>query len=608
MWVEFTFRLNQQVIVVKRTVNRTKPQKLAFSVDGVDKSERLLSKTQTKLDELLGVSYELLLATSVAQQDEINILSTMGPTEREKILSEMLQIETWEKKKKAISSVIEKTKDLLESISATEKEISIDETAVIMLQADLEQHDKDLVNLRTSQSFVTEKLGKLSEDLKRFEEYSKIRGAHAIASGLVIGIENQLKTMQPINEEEKLKIIEALREGITENKLLITEIQANLLTIQDMLRTMAMEKVDLQLSTTLEPQTKILDTVPCFTEQWRIGSEVHDSCELLKQAAQAKIQIETDLKKYDFRTIEAWAESITERQHIIDQHKTSLETSLANIQSIINKTELKLIQETQALESAKNRDLLCKEHDKYLNDKQALEKQLTSTPQFNAQEYNEFQEKHKFFQDKIHSVELDIARQKTALTSLYEPRIEKNKDSLTALRLQAEQQANYVTLHRAYNEIPSLLFEEAIPYIEQYTNEILEKVSPGKRVQLRSFKDTKAGTQTKSLDVVGMTATGNRDFDSLSGSEKFRQSLALRIAVARYNKERNNAQIDFFVVDEGFGSLDDENVVRSKAALREIASSFDLFLIITHVGELQDTFDNKILIQPQGKTERIKVI
>lgn len=100
MFVEFTLRLNQQVIVVKRTVDRNKPQKLAFSVDGVDKSERLLSKTQTKLDELLGVSYELLLATSVAQQDEINILSTMGPTEREKIISEMLQIETWEKKRK----------------------------------------------------------------------------------------------------------------------------------------------------------------------------------------------------------------------------------------------------------------------------------------------------------------------------------------------------------------------------------------------------------------------------------------------------------------------------------------------------------------------------
>jgi len=34
------------------------------------------------------------------------------------------------------------------------------------------------------------------------------------------------------------------------------------------------------------------------------------------------------------------------------------------------------------------------------------------------------------------------------------------------------------------------------------------------------------------------------------------------------------------------GSLDGENVVKTKAALKELASRFDLFLIITHVDRL----------------------
>lgn len=134
--------------------------------------------------------------------------------------------------KKAIASVIEKTKDLLEIISATERDITTDETAVTNLQARLEEHNKDLVNLRTSQNFITEKLAKLSEDLKQYENYTKLRGQHAITSGLLIGVTNQLKTMQPVNEEAKQKIIEALREGIAENKLLITEIQAKLLDLK----------------------------------------------------------------------------------------------------------------------------------------------------------------------------------------------------------------------------------------------------------------------------------------------------------------------------------------------------------------------------------------
>ena len=46
----------------------------------------------------------------------------------------------------------------------------------------------------------------------------------------------------------------------------------------------------------------------------------------------------------------------------------------------------------------------------------------------------------------------------------------------------------------------------------------------------------------------------------------------------------------------GSGSLDGQNVVQAKAALKELASRFDLFLIITHVERVQDTFENKILI------------
>ena len=101
MSVEFTFTHNKQAIVVNRAVKRDKPQKLRVWIDGVEKTERLLNKNQEIISKALGMSYELLLSTSVAQQDEINILSNMGPTDREKILSEMLQIETWEKKKKS---------------------------------------------------------------------------------------------------------------------------------------------------------------------------------------------------------------------------------------------------------------------------------------------------------------------------------------------------------------------------------------------------------------------------------------------------------------------------------------------------------------------------
>jgi hypothetical protein len=52
------------------------------------------------------------------------------------------------------------------------------------------------------------------------------------------------------------------------------------------------------------------------------------------------------------------------------------------------------------------------------------------------------------------------------------------------------------------------------------------------------------------------------------------------------------------------GSLDEETVVKTKMALRELASGLDLFLIPQPRIGLLDTFDNKILIQPQGKKQK----
>jgi len=110
------------------------------------------------------------------------------------------------------------------------------------------------------------------------------------------------------------------------------------------------------------------------------------------------------------------------------------------------------------------------------------------------------------------------------------------------------------------------------------------------------------------LDVVGWTGTGLRDIENLSGSERFRQGLALRVALARVNAEMYNTQIGFFIVDEGFGSLDPENIDAVRPALQEVAKQFDLFLVITHIEELKDTFDEEIHVRADKNGSTINVL
>jgi len=216
--------------------------------------------------------------------------------------------------------------------------------------------------------------------------------------------------------------------------------------------------------------------------------------------------------------------------------------------------------------------------------------------------------------NKIHRVrnDLQIAELQLVKLETEKEHLEKNQ-KVTEIMLKGLQEtesniAGYRTLYTAYNEIPTMLFEEAMPLIEQYTNEILQKISPERTIQLRSLKENKNGNVQKALDIVPQQATGTRDFNDLSGSAKFRQSLALRIALARYNRERHNTEIDFFIVDEGFGSLDNNNVSLMKSMLKDIVSHFDLFLMISHIDELKDVFNTQIVVNGPGKEERITMI
>jgi DNA repair exonuclease SbcCD ATPase subunit len=239
---------------------------------------------------------------------------------------------------------------------------------------------------------------------------------------------------------------------------------------------------------------------------------------------------------------------------------------------------------------------------------QSLEEKINVVPDFNRDEFLLIQSELTKTNDALKIVEVAQARKDTELLYINKELL-KLKEELKEYKELYNNLANYRLLYQAYNDIPSLLFELAVPTIETYTNEILARIFPAERVELRSFRETKSNTLQKTLDVVGTTSTGQRDFNDLSGSEKLRQSLALRIALARYVKECNQLDIGFMVIDEGgFGALDEDNLQPMKAMLADVAKMFDQFVIITHMDELKDCLETQIVVNPTGKGEKLTVI
>ena len=113
-------------------------------------------------------------------------------------------------------------------------------------------------------------------------------------------------------------------------------------------------------------------------------------------------------------------------------------------------------------------------------------------------------------------------------------------------------------------------------------------------------EDSKTGNSKTGLDLeVKDYYSGNlRSVKTLSGGESFMASLALALGLAdEVQSCAGGIQLDTMFVDEGFGSLDDSSLLQAIATLQGLSEGHRLVGIISHVHDLQEMIDKKILVR-----------
>ena len=98
----------------------------------------------------------------------------------------------------------------------------------------------------------------------------------------------------------------------------------------------------------------------------------------------------------------------------------------------------------------------------------------------------------------------------------------------------------------------------------------------------------------ETLDIRISDDLGTRDYEMYSGGEKFRVDFALRIALSRLLAARSGATLPTLIIDEGFGTQDEEGRDRLVEAITTISDDFRLILLVTHIEELRERFDRRI--------------
>jgi DNA repair exonuclease SbcCD ATPase subunit len=128
--------------------------------------------------------------------------------------------------------------------------------------------------------------------------------------------------------------------------------------------------------------------------------------------------------------------------------------------------------------------------------------------------------------------------------------------------------------------IPQLIINDALPIIENEVNTVLDHMMAGFQLGITN--------EEKNINLYIRYNDQEWPLNLSSGMEKFVSSLALRVGLINVS---NLPSPNFLVIDEGFGSLDSENLSNMRGAFDYLKTRFESVFIISHLDTIKDFMD-----------------
>lgn len=187
--------------------------------------------------------------------------------------------------------------------------------------------------------------------------------------------------------------------------------------------------------------------------------------------------------------------------------------------------------------------------------------------------------------------------------------VEKGKELGKKVHQLKEDAVDWDILVEGFKQLPFLVYEKAVPDIEDVANEILQGISPfGLRVIIETQKAAKTTKNVSDeIDLRFVDNDGEKVYAQLSGGESVRVALAIRLAIGELSAKRAGERIEELTIDEGWGPLDTEGIIAVKECMRRLRSRFKKMLVISHIDSVGNLFETQIVVDKKAK-EQVKVI
>ncbi len=142
------------------------------------------------------------------------------------------------------------------------------------------------------------------------------------------------------------------------------------------------------------------------------------------------------------------------------------------------------------------------------------------------------------------------------------------------------------------------IIRDAIPQIEGIANEMLSRMTNGRmNLKFDTLRQLKTRDISKSTLRISVYDNGEkRRYELFSGGEQFRINLAIRIGISMFLSERSGMPLEMLVIDEGFGSQDENGKMRILEEINSFKDRFKKIIIITHVSDIKENFPYEIRV------------
>lgn len=191
---------------------------------------------------------------------------------------------------------------------------------------------------------------------------------------------------------------------------------------------------------------------------------------------------------------------------------------------------------------------------------------------------------------KIKSCQNNITNNKTSLSKLTDAQA-KNRIFLEERELY-KKIADIVGGQGLINDI---FTDKIIPRLESYVNDILGSVTDF--LIAMEYKNN-------SIHIYKVIGNNRVNLSLMSGYEKFVVNVAFRMALSDLN---NNIRANFFIIDEGFSYCDKNHLTKLKSLFEYLRKRFKWSLVISHLDEIKENFDQTLNIDIVNGYSRINL-